>query len=177
MCLSDGKTEERFLLPEVIIASRAQAERLLMSKDRGRNIQHVISIGAAREPVPAGFEFCAGRIRLEFFDVSSPEFRRHGPQVSDVERVIEFAQRIQHEGGRLLVHCGAGISRSTKEQDAVYRTYAAQPQAQPNSLFVELADGLLERNGALIAAVNRASESLDLEALMARYLERMDVAK
>jgi predicted protein tyrosine phosphatase len=64
-----------------------------------------------------------------------------------------------------------------KEQDAVYRTYAAQPQAQPNSLFVELADGLLERNGALIAAVNRASESLDLEALMARYLERMDVAK
>lgn len=41
----------------------------------------------------------------------------------------------------------------------VKRTYATQPQPWPNSRFVELADELLARDGALVAAVNKAVAS------------------
>lgn len=172
------------LYPTVIIASRTQAERLLMSKSPGLPIRHMISIGAPGDPVPAGFELCANGIRLEFFDDTGDI----GPQRGHVEKVIDFGRRVQHAGGKLLVHCEAGISRSSaaaltvfatwlgvgKEQEAVDKTYAAQPHAWPNSQLVEHADELLERGGGLIAAANRAIEALDVQELMRRYAERMN---
>ena len=171
------------LHPEVIIASRTQAERLLMSETPGLPIRHMISIGAPGDPVPAGFELCANGIRLEFFDDTGDI----GPQRGHVEQVIDFGRQVQHEGGKLLVHCEAGISRSSaaaltvlatwlgagKEQEAVDKTYAAQPLAWPNSQLVEHADELLGRGGALIAVVDRAIEALDVEELMRRYVQRM----
>jgi predicted protein tyrosine phosphatase len=171
-------------LPWVIIASRTQAERLLISRNPRAPIRHIISIGAPGDPAPAGFELCATRIRLEFYDDTG----EIGPQRRHVEQVIDFGRQIQHEGGRLLVHCEAGISRSSaaaltvlatwlgagKEQGAVDKTYAAQPHAWPNSQLVELADELLGRDGALIAAVNRTIETLDVQELLRRYVQRMN---
>jgi predicted protein tyrosine phosphatase len=54
-----------------------------------------------------------------------------------------------------------------------HKTYAAQPHAWPNSQLVGHADELLEHGGALIAAVNRAIEALDVQELMRRYAQRM----
>jgi predicted protein tyrosine phosphatase len=155
--------------PDVIIASRPQAQRLLMSKDPRALIRHVISISAPGESVPSGFEQCATGIHLEFFDVLEDNGFEYGPKASHVEQVIEFAHSIQDQDGKLLVHCEAGISRSSaaaltvfatwlgvgKEREAVGNVYAVRPQAWPNTLFVELADQLLERGGALIAALDR----------------------
>jgi hypothetical protein len=81
--------------PRVIIASRTQAERLLMSKSPGLPIRHMISIGAPGDAPPAGFELCANGIRLEFFD----DVGDIGPQRGHVEQVIDFGRRVQHEGG------------------------------------------------------------------------------
>jgi predicted protein tyrosine phosphatase len=170
--------------PDVIIASRPQAERLLISRSPGPAIRHLLSIGAPGEPAPAGFELCVTRIRLEFFDDTG----ELGPQRWHVEQVIDFARQVQHEGGKLLVHCEAGISRSSaaaltvfatwlgagKEQEAVDKTYAAQPYAWPNSQLVELADALLGRDGALIAVVDKAIQALDAQELWRRYIQRMD---
>ncbi len=169
--------------PDVIIASRPQAERLLLSSSRGPAIRHVISIGAPGDPAPAGIELCRTGIRLEFFDDTG----ELGPQSDHVGNIIDFAQRIRHAGGTLLVHCEAGISRSSaaaltvfatwlgagEEREAVDKTYAAQPHAWPNSQLVELADRLLNRNGALIAAVGEAIEKLHVEELLRRYAERI----
>ncbi|MFQ5757505.1 MAG: tyrosine phosphatase family protein [Acidiferrobacterales bacterium] len=180
----DRKSVSSTLHPEVVIASRTQAEQLLMSKNTGPAIRHIISIGAPGDPVPAGFELCAAGIRLEFFDDTGEV----GPQLSDVEQVIDFGKQIQHEGGKLLVHCEAGISRSSaaaltvlatwlgtgKEQEAVDKTYAAQPHAWPNSQLVELADELLGRDGALVAVVAKALEALDVQELLRRYVQRMN---
>jgi predicted protein tyrosine phosphatase len=171
-------------LPRVIIASRTQAERLLISRNPRAPIHHIISIGAPGDPAPAGFELCANGIRLEFHDDTGDI----GPQRWHVEQVIDFGGQIQGEGGRLLVHCEAGISRSSaaaltvfatwlgagNEQEAVDRTYAAQPHAWPNSQLVEHADALLERNGALIAVVDKAIEALDAQELWRRYIQRME---
>jgi predicted protein tyrosine phosphatase len=154
---------------DVIIASRSQAERLLLSTNLGPTIRHIISISAPGESVPAGFEHCVTGIHLEFFDVLEDNGFEYGPKASHVEQVIEFARSIQDQDGKLLVHCEAGISRSSaaaltvfatwlgtgKEREAVAKVYAVRPQAWPNGLFVELADQLLERGGALIAALDR----------------------
>ena len=173
--------------PKVIIASRMQADRLLTS-ECGPAIRHTISIGVPGDPAPAGFERCATGIRLEFHDITEDTDFEFGPRAWHVEQVIDFARAMQHEEGTLLVHCEAGISRSSaaaltvfatwlgvgKEQDAVDRTYAAQPQASPNSLFVELADDLLGRDGALIAAVTKAVATLDVQDLLLRYTRSID---
>ncbi len=164
--------------PEVIVASRTQAERLLAPTSPGAAIRHVISIGAPGDPTPAGFELCATGIRLEFFDDTG----EIGPQLWHVEKVIDFARQIQHDEGKLLVHCEAGISRSAaaaltvfatwlgtgKEQEAVDKTYVAQPNAWPNGQFVELADELLGRDGALIAVVDKVVATLDPHELLLR---------
>jgi predicted protein tyrosine phosphatase len=170
--------------PRVIIASRTQAERLLISRNPRAPIRHIISIGAPGDPTPAGFELCANGIRLEFHDDTG----EIGPQRWHVEQVIDFGRQVAHEGGRLLVHCEAGISRSSaaaltlfatwlgtgKEQEAVDKTYAVQPHAWPNSQLVEHADELLGRDGALIAVVDKAIQALDPQELWRRYIERME---
>ena len=67
----------------------------------------------------------------------------------------------------IVVHCFAGISRSTAaafitlctvrperdEHDIARRLRAASPYAFPNARLVALADGLLEREGRMIAAI------------------------
>jgi predicted protein tyrosine phosphatase len=172
------------MYPEIIIASRPQAERLLMSRKPGLAIRHMISIGAPGNPPPDAFELCAMRLRLEFFDVSHDTGHEYGPQAWQVEQVIEFARNIQNKGGRLLVHCEYGRSRSAaaaltvlatwlgagKEQEAVDRVYALRPEAWPNRLFVALADELLGRDGVLRAAVNTAIEKLRASARLASCL-------
>lgn len=175
------------LCSDVLIASRMQAGQLLTAQS-DRAIQYLISIGAPGDPTPVGFERCARSIRLEFHDISEDTDFEFGPRVHHVEQVIEFARTIYHEPGTLLVHCEAGISRSSaaavtvfstwlgagKEEEAVERIYAAQPQAWPNSHFVELADELLGRDGALVAAVNKAVGALNMQDLLLRYARSLD---
>jgi predicted protein tyrosine phosphatase len=69
--------------------------------------------------------------------------------------------------GHLLIHCHAGISRSTaattmilaqalprESEDAIVeRLLRIRPQAWPNVLMIAVADELLGRSGRLIAAI------------------------
>ena len=71
------------------------------------------------------------------------------------------------EAGGLLIHCHAGISRSTaatlmilaqarpdeKEDGLAERLLQSRPQAWPNSRMIEFADALLDRRGRLVAAI------------------------
>ena len=173
--------------PDIIIASRLRAGQLLTAQSDCA-IHHLISIGAPGDPMPAGFKRCPQRIRLEFHDITQDTDFEFGPRVHHVEQVIDFARTIQHDQGTMLVHCEAGISRSSaaavtalstwlgagKEREAVERIYAAQPQAWPNSRFVELADELLERGGTLVGAVNQAVATLDVQDLLLRYVRSLD---
>ena len=67
----------------------------------------------------------------------------------------------------LLLHCYAGVSRSTaaalialtlnaegREMEAAQALRDAAPHAHPNARIIALADQLLERRGRLIAARN-----------------------
>ncbi len=160
--------------PEIIIASRIETARLLNSSQIGADIKHVISIGAPGDEAPAGYELRPSRIRLDFHDVIVDTAFEWGPRAEHVQMVIDFAREIHQHDGKLLIHCEAGISRSAaaaltafavwlgagKEAEAVAMVFAARPVAWPNSLFVELADKLLSRNGALLEVLETAQSKL-----------------
>ena len=95
------------------------------------------------------------------------------PAIENIETILGFGRRITADAERrhihLLVHCHAGISRSTAamailltqappkgSEDSVFgQIQELRPQAWPNSLMIGLADELLGRKGRLSAALDR----------------------
>jgi predicted protein tyrosine phosphatase len=102
---------------------------------------------------------------LTFEDLDQP----HPPIITAEEHHVEAALAFAREmpEAKLLVHCFAGISRSTaialsiiadrygpgREVEALEHLLRLQPEAVPNLLVIEHADRLLGRNGALLATV------------------------
>src|ERR1043165_200951 len=92
--------------------------------------------------------------------------------VAEVERLIRTAQSLAERSGRVVIHCQAGISRSTaaatifyavllgegREDEAIARVLAAREVAIPNRRMIRIAEELLGRDGRLIAAVQRAMD-------------------
>jgi predicted protein tyrosine phosphatase len=157
--------------PEIIIASWRQAEKLLNTPSLGTEIRQVISIGDPTEPPPVGLEERKLRLRLRFEDVIEDTAWARGPTREDVQAIIGFARRVEAAEGKLLIHCSAGISRSSaaalivlatwlgagRETEAAERVFAISPDADPNPRMVEYADELLGRGGALTRATENRS--------------------
>ncbi len=88
------------------------------------------------------------------------------PSPADVQAVIDFARGWTRDAP-MLIHCFAGISRSTAaalivavalypdldESTLTAGLRAASPSAKPNMRMITAADGLLHRDGRLIDAV------------------------
>ena len=99
------------------------------------------------------------------------------PAQDHVVRLIDFA-RAWDRSSPMVVHCFAGISRSTAaaftaacalnpqrdEADIARAIRAASPTASPNKRIVAIADEILERNGRMIRAVDalgRGEEAME----------------
>jgi predicted protein tyrosine phosphatase len=151
---------------EIEICSREEAGAILCSPSQRRDIVLLVSIGEAHDPAPAGYTNVAARMRFTFPDTTDEVV---GPTVDDVRRLIRTAQSLAERSGRVVIHCQAGISRSTaaavifyavllgsgREEEAMARVLAAREFASPNRRMIALADELLELEGRLIAAVER----------------------
>ena len=157
---------------DLLITDRFDAVAMLRDPALGAHIQHVLSIGDPGQEPPAGFEqHPARKIYLQFHDIDMAPggpwaslFR--APDETHAAAIIEFSREIS---GPLLVHCQAGISRSTaaaalilaartlpgQEEEVARRVKTVRPQAWPNRLLVGLGDDLLGRRGALLSAVIR----------------------
>jgi predicted protein tyrosine phosphatase len=154
---------------EIEICSREEAGAILCSPSRRKDVVMLVSIGEPHDPAPAGFDNVAPRHRFLFADTNEAE---GGPAVEDVERLIRAAQSLKERSGRVVIHCQAGISRSTaaatifyavllgegEEEDAIARVLAAREIAIPNRRMIQIADELLGREGTLIAAVKKAMD-------------------
>jgi predicted protein tyrosine phosphatase len=159
--------------PPIIVASRLEAGVLLTSGESAAAIRHVISIASPGDAPPPGLAARTSRIRLLFDDVIADTDSESAPRLQHVRAVVAFARKIEDQPGMLLIHCEAGISRSSAaaltafatwagpghERLSVERTFAARPEAVPNRRFVELADALLRRDGALLASLERAQQA------------------
>jgi predicted protein tyrosine phosphatase len=105
-------------------------------------------------------------IRFHIHDISEPLPGYVQPGREHIDQLIEFAL---DWGGRgpIVVHCWAGISRSTaaaytalcainagsSEELIAMRLREASPTAYPNRLMIRLADAALGRQGRMVRAV------------------------
>lgn len=135
-------------------------------------VTHVLSILDPGFPEPEVFQEYDPhhRLTLRFHDIIGPWPGWQAPEPHDVEDLIAFGGELDAAGGtlqHLLVHCHAGISRSTaalatlltrhtpvgEEAGIFARLREIRPQAWPNSRMVGFADELLGRDGRLVAAL------------------------
>jgi predicted protein tyrosine phosphatase len=136
-----------------------------------RGVTHVLSILDPNWPEPASFWAFDQHVRttLHFHDAIEPAAGIILPQAVDVEAILAFGRQVGDGLGHLLIHCHAGISRSTaatamilaqafpcQDEDAIVdRLMQIRPQAWPNSLMIGQGDELLGRNGRLTVAIKK----------------------
>lgn len=169
-------------LPDIVLTDADTAGDCLTDPVVRSWLRYAISIGSeTHSPPPKGLKhFRRPRIRLEFDDVevARTRFGYVGATEEDVHRLVAFCKRVKDEPGPVLVHCAAGISRSSaatltllavllgpdRETDAVahlvdvkewggeHGLRDAECGIRPNRRIVGLADIVLQRGGALLGA-------------------------
>ncbi len=140
-----------------------------------RGVTHVLSILDPEYPVPEAFGAYGehDRLELRFHDVIDEHPGHVAPRPADIERLLLFGQRLVAAAGQaagqehLLVHCHAGVSRSTAAMtlilaqaradrpaaEAMAAVVGIRPQAWPNLRMIEMGDRLLGRGGEIVEAV------------------------
>jgi predicted protein tyrosine phosphatase len=139
------------------------------------NVSHVLSILDPEWPVPKVFGAFGEHAKLElrFHDViDEHDADLIAPQQEQVADLLTFARGLLEEPKadvHLLVHCHAGVSRSTASMALILaqtlpdlaasrileEVLRIRPQAWPNLRILELGDALLNRRGELVAAAAR----------------------
>jgi predicted protein tyrosine phosphatase len=138
-------------------------------------VTHVLSIldPAAPEPPAFGAFGEHERVELRFDDIIEETPDKVMPQQSHVRQILDLGQdliREARDGAHLLVHCHAGISRSTAAMSLILAQACPElpgsaiiaeilrirAKAWPNLLLIEFGDALLGRGGDLVAAVPHA---------------------
>jgi predicted protein tyrosine phosphatase len=128
---------------------------------------HLITLLSPEDLIPTPRGFPSERhLRIGVHDIETPLAGLTAPDAAMVERVLAFALHWD-ETQPLVVHCWAGISRSTATAFAIAcdrnphvdeLTIAmdirrASPSALPNRRIVALADEILGRQGRMLEAV------------------------
>jgi predicted protein tyrosine phosphatase len=134
---------------------------------------HVLSILDPDHPVPAAFGGFGEHEKLElrFHDIIEETPGQILPQPEHVRAILTLGQDMLAEPAErrhLLVHCHAGISRSTagmvlilaqalpdQPAEAILRmVHGIREKAWPNLRLIELGDAMLGRDGTLVSATH-----------------------
>ena len=128
---------------------------------------HVLSVINIATPVKLPPSVLAeNHLFVGFNDIVAPQDGLVHPAAEHVDAILGFARRWPREAP-LVVHCYAGISRSTAsayisacalapekdEAELAQALRASSAIATPNALLVALADEALGRQGRMIAAI------------------------
>jgi len=129
---------------------------------------HVLTVMANVDQVlrPASV-LPANHMKIAFDDITEPMDGFVAPSAEHVERVLSFV-RGWDRSAPLVIHCYAGVSRSTasafaaacalnphRDQIVIARQMrSASPIANPNRLLVSLADNALGRDGRMLRALD-----------------------
>ena len=109
----------------------------------------------------------ANHLRIAMDDITEPAEGYVIPSLDHIGRVLAFV-RNWDRAAPLVIHCYAGVSRSTasaflaacalnpqREEIAIARQIrTASPTAYPNRRIVALADEMLARRGRMLAALD-----------------------
>jgi predicted protein tyrosine phosphatase len=124
----------------------------------------------AQPPRPAAVAE-ADHLRIIVDDVDEPLEGFILPAEEHVEQLVAFLRESPADRP-LVIHCLAGVSRSTaaalvalvldapgREHEAAALMRSAAPFADPNRRLITVADAFLGRGGALVAALDSMGES------------------
>lgn len=129
---------------------------------------HVLSLLSPDAPAPV---VTRPRTLLRFNDIAEDREGLTAPSAATIQAVLDLANT-----PTLLIHCFAGVSRSTAaayilacanggdEHVLAAELRALCPEATPNPLMVALADTILARDGAMtraIAGIGRGVEAFE----------------
>src|SRR5213080_3756767 len=147
-------------------------------------VTHVLSILDPDMPDPPAFAGFSPhrRLALRFHDIIETRPNCLAPRRADVERLLAFGHElIEGSPAHLLIHCHAGVSRSTASaalilaqtrpdrpaREALEAVAQLRPRAWPNLRILEFGDDLLGRDGEIAAAAAAIYRRvLDREPLM-----------
>jgi predicted protein tyrosine phosphatase len=109
---------------------------------------------------------CERHLRLAFHDIVEPMAGLTAPDRDLMQAVLDFGRKREDQRA-LLIHCWAGISRSSAaayaiacdrnpafEREIALELRGRSPSATPNRLMVRLADDLLQRDGRMVDAID-----------------------
>jgi predicted protein tyrosine phosphatase len=128
---------------------------------------HAISLLSPETPFPVFKELPVQRhLKLTLHDIAVASPGLNAPAANDAQRLVDFIK--EWDGvAPMLIHCWAGISRSTAsaytalcmmrdepEDVLAWELRTASASASPNPLLIAHVDKLLGRSGRMTAAIN-----------------------
>lgn len=125
----------------------------------------VIGILGPETPHP-NYNGIDSHLKLTFNDINAETPGLISPREQDAKRLISFIEKWDQKHP-ILIHCWAGISRSTAsafaalcilrpeddEMELAHMLRAASPSATPNRLITAQVDHLIGRKGRMLKAV------------------------
>jgi predicted protein tyrosine phosphatase len=168
-------TTVRSLMPDEI-ASKILVSPLsrVMELVARRKPDRVISVLDPETPFPElGPSYTGRHLRLVFHDAHDPGPGTIVPAEEHITEMLAFLGEWA-DAESLLVHCHAGIGRSTAtafvaacyrnpaipEQSIALELRRVAPLSRPNELLVRVADRLMEREGRMSAAIAETGRGL-----------------
>jgi predicted protein tyrosine phosphatase len=159
------------LMPRLHVCPLSRVEEIAASSG-ARSMVTLINVGT---PVKRPSRIKANRhLFIGMSDIVAPLQGHVAPDVEHVETLLRFV-RAWDRKAPLIIHCWAGVSRSTaaalvsvcalapdRDEAAVAQAIRiASPTATPNQKFVAVADDLLGRKGRMVDAVRAIGRGSD----------------
>lgn len=158
-------------MPAIFVCSLAKLEATA-TQSKASHIATLITDGTP-VPRPQGVR-AEDHLVLGFHDIVAPMDGMTPPGEAHIDQFLGFVTDWDR-AAPLVVHCWAGVSRSTAgamialctlrpdldEDDIAGRIRAGSPEATPNSRMIAIADKRLERDGRLVRAAERIGRGRD----------------
>jgi predicted protein tyrosine phosphatase len=156
------------------VCGLAQLESVAQAAGAGAMITLISGRAVVTRPATIAQE---NHLTIGVADIVAEMEGRIAPGVEHIETLVDFARRWDRRAP-LLVHCYAGVSRSTAaayvalcalaphraEDEIAQALRRASPTATPNARIVALGDAFLARDGrmsAAIAAIGRGEDCFE----------------
>lgn len=151
----------------LVVGPVTAVERLLA----GAAIDHVLTLVSPDAEISS---IAVPRTVLRFNDISEPRPGLVAPDAAILAPLFDLPRELAADA-TLLIHCHAGVSRSTaaayvlacahgspgEEGAWAARLRQASPEATPNALMIALADQALARGGAMVRAIAGIGRGVD----------------
>lgn len=156
---------------KLVVAPKTRLEATLANSKATHLVALVSPSAEFERPTAIKPDAC---LHLTFNDIAEKRDGLIAPTADHVRQLLAFATSIP-SGGVLLVHCYAGVSRSTAsayvvacanrpdlgEEKLAAWLRSLSPSATPNPLLVSHADALLGREGRMVEAVRSIGRGAD----------------